>query len=128
MKDLHSNIGVVLALAPVVLTASAASAAVDLQGFASSEFIITTGVVAGAGDFTATVQHSDTTTGGDFEDVEAEDLLGELPATLLADGVYKIGYTGSKRYLRINLTKNGGTSISTSVAMVKGHPESAPVD
>lgn len=126
MKDLHSNIAVVAALAAVTLTADDAGDILDLQGFNAAEFAIQTGSVVGAGDFTATVQHSDTDTPADFEDVSADDLLGELPATLLADRTYSVGYSGSKRYLRINVVHNGGTSIDLAAILIKGHPEQAP--
>lgn len=127
MKDLVSKIGPVAVLAPAVISATDTSAALDLQGFNSAAFVIQTGAIVIAGDFTTTLQESDTTTSGDFADVGDGDLEGALPATLEADSVYKIGYTGAKRYVRAVTTKNGGTSIAASIVMIKGHPESAPV-
>lgn len=127
MKDLVSKIGPVAVLAPAVVSATDTSAALDLQGFNSASLIVQTGAIVSAGDFTVKLQESDTTTSGDFEDVAAGDLEGSLPDTLEADSIYKIGYTGSKRYVRAVSTKNGGTSIALSITLVKGHPESAPV-
>lgn len=127
MKDLFSKLGVVQALLPQVLSATATGAALDLQGFNSAAFVINTGAIVGAGDFTTTIEESDTETSGDFTPVAAADLLGSLPATLAANSVYKIGYVGAKRYVRHVTTLNGGTSIAAGIVLVKGHPADAPV-
>lgn len=127
MKDLHSNIAVVAALGSVVVAATATSAAIDRQGFNSLEVVVNTGAIVGVGDYTTKLQESDTTTGGDFTDVAARDLLGAFPASLAADSVYKVGYKGNKRYIRTVTTKNSGTSIAASITVIKGHPSDAPV-
>ncbi len=127
MKDLVSTFAAIAALAPAVLAATSTSAALDLQGFNSAAFVVHTGAIVSAGDFTVSIQESDTTTSGDFADVDTADLSGTLPATLEENSVYRVGYTGAKRYLRVVVTKNGGTSIATSILLVKGHPEDAPV-
>lgn len=127
MRDLKSNIGVVAALAPAVLSATATGAAVDLAGFGSAVAVVNTGAIVSAGDFTAKLQESDTTTSGDFTDVAAGDLLGTFPASLAADSVVRVGYIGTKRYIRLVVTKNGGTSIAAGAVVVKGHPAIAPV-
>tara|TARA_R110002051_G_scaffold325869_1_gene432660 strand:+ start:14287 stop:14673 length:387 start_codon:yes stop_codon:yes gene_type:complete len=127
MKDLHSKIGLVQALAPAVVAATATSAAIDLQGFNSAVVAINTGAIVTAGDFTTKLQESDTTTSGDFADVAAADLLGTFPASLAADSVYKVGYVGTKRYVRTVTTKNGGTSVAAGIMVVIGHPSDAPV-
>jgi hypothetical protein len=127
MLDLHSKLGFALALAPAVVTDTATSDAIDLQGFSSALAVIATGAIAGSGKFTTKLQHSDTTTGGDFVDVPDGDLLGSLPAELAASTVYKAGYKGSKRYIRTVTTKNSGTSIAASIVITKGHAASSPV-
>lgn len=127
MRDIAPNIGPVQAVAPAVLTATNTSAAIDLLGFNSAAVVISTGAIVGAGDFTAKLQESDTTTGGDFADVPADRLVGTLPASLEAGSVVKQGYIGTKRYVRTVLTSNSGTSIAASVVIVKGHPAVAPV-
>lgn len=127
MRDIAPNIGPVQAVAPQVLSATDTSAAIDLLGFDSAALVINTGAIVSAGDFTAKLQESDTTTSGDFADVAAEHLVGTLPATLAADTVVKQGYIGNKRYLRTVITRNGGTSIAAGAVIVKGHPAEAPV-
>ena len=127
MRDIAPNIGVVQAVAPAVLSATNTSDPIDLLGFDSAAVVVNTGAIVSAGDFTAKIQESDTTTSGDFADVAAAHLVGSLPATLEASSVYKQGYIGNKRYLRTVITKNGGTSIAAGAVIVKGHPAEAPV-
>lgn len=127
MRDIASNIGVAPVISPAVLSATNTSAAIDLTEFGSAALVISSGAIVGAGDFTAKLQESDTTTNGDFTDVAADNLIGSLPSTLTADGVVKVGYIGSKRYIRSVVTKNGGTSIALAAVLVKGTPRHAPV-
>jgi hypothetical protein len=127
MRDIVSNIGAVQVVGPAVLSATNTSAAIDLSEFGSAALIINTGAIVGAGDFTAKLQESDTTTNGDFTDVAAGDLIGTFPTSLTADGVVKIGYIGNKRYIRSLVTKNGGTSIAVGAVLIKGNPRHAPV-
>lgn len=127
MRDIAPNLGIIQAVAPQVLAATDTSAAIDLIGFNSAALVINTGAIAGAGDFTATLQESDTTTPGDFADVAAAHLVGAFPSSLEADSVVKVGYIGHKRYIRTVLTKNSGTSIAAGAVIVKGHPADAPV-
>lgn len=126
-KDMHSNLGAVAAIAPAVLAANTSGEAVDLTGFDAALLIVNTGAIEGAGDYTAKLQESDTATSGDFVDVGADDLIGAFPASLSASSVVKVGYRGSKRYVRAVITKNGGTSIAAGAVIVKGLPAMAPV-
>jgi hypothetical protein len=127
MRDLASNLGVTQAVTPAVLAATTKGAAIDLLGFNSALIAITTGAIVGAGNFTAKLQESDTTTDGDFADVDASDLIGALPASLAANATVKQGYVGSKRYVRAVLTLNSGTSIAAGAVAVLGDASSRPV-
>lgn len=129
MKDTYHDNKAVQALAPAVVTASGAGAAIALAGFDSALFAVNTGAIVGAGDFSVKLQESDTTTEGDFTDVAAADRLGTLPTTLVANTAYRIGYIGSnrKKYVRLVVTKAGGTSIALGAVAILGHPAIAPV-
>lgn len=127
MRDLYSNIGVVQALAPAVQSSATEGAAIDLQEFGSVVITVNTGAIAGDGDFGVKVQHSDTTTSGEFVDAPAGTFDSNAPATLTASGSFKLSYTGSKRYVRLALTKAGGTSIAAGAVAVLGNPAMAPV-
>lgn len=123
MKDAISNVKAVPAIVPAVKTAAGEGSSIDVQGFGSLLFVINTGAIAGDGDFGAKVQDSDN--GSDWADVE--DVQGTIPDTLAANSAYRLGYTGSKRYARLALTKEGGTSIALSAVAILGHPAVAPV-
>jgi hypothetical protein len=127
MKDGISSIGLVASLVPAVVTATTKGSNADLQGYNSATLIINTGAIAGDGLFAIAMQESDTTTDGDFTDVDAADLLGTLPGAPEASTVYKQGYKGSKRYLRAVITKTSGTSVATGAVFALGHPYDAPV-
>ncbi|MEW9838085.1 hypothetical protein [Mesorhizobium marinum] len=120
MRDLANNQAGVPAIAPAVQSASINGAVVDLLDCNGVTFFVNTGAIVGAGDFTAKVQESDES-GSGFTDVAAGDLVGAFSASLSADGVEKVGYIGNKRYARVVLTKNGGTSIAAGAVAVKGH-------
>lgn len=127
MRDLYSNIGAVLALAPAVKTAAGEGPAIDTKGFGSVAFVVNTGAIAGAGDFGVKLQESDTTTSGDFADAAADVVDTNAPATLAATSTYKLGYRGFKRYIRLALTMAGGTSIAAGAVAVLGQAQSRPV-
>lgn len=127
MRDLASNIKVVTALSPAVQAASVNGVAVDTKDFGSCAFVLNTGAIAGAGDFGAKVQESDTTTNGDFTDVAAGDLVGSFEASAVADATDKVSYIGHKRYVRLVLTKAGGTSIAAGAVAILGHAAERPI-
>lgn len=127
MRDISHNIGVKNALSPAVQAATIKGTAIDTAGFNSVAFVVNTGAIVSAGDFTATLQESDTTTDGDFTNVTAVDQTGAFPASLAADSSVKAGYIGNKRYVRVVLTKNSGTSIAAGAVAVLGHAADRPV-
>lgn len=113
------------AVAPQVLTATNTSSGVDLAGFESATVVISTGAIVASGNFTPKLQ--DSADNSTFADVAAADLIGSFPSALAATTVYKVGYKGSKRYVRSVLTLNSGTSIAASVDVVRAHARSKPV-
>ncbi|QRY66546.1 hypothetical protein JVX98_19310 [Ensifer sp. PDNC004] len=127
MRDIVHNLKIVQAIAPAVLAATTEGAAIDLKGVESIALVINSGAIVGAGDFTAKLQESDTTTPADFTDVPDDYVLGELPEDLAANSVAKVGYRGHKRYVRLVLTKNGGTSIAAGAVAVMGGVHDRPV-
>lgn len=128
MRDLVHNLGVALALSPAVQSATIKGNAIDLQGYESVMFILNSGAIASSGNFTVKVQESDTTTDGDFTDAAASAVIGSsLVDPVTADGSFKVGYIGFKRYVRIVATKNSGTSIALGAVAVLGRAHSKPV-
>lgn len=118
MRDLYSNIAAALALAPAVQSAAGTGVTIDLKDAKGVAFVVNTGAIVGSGDFGLTIQESDTTTSGDFADADAAHIQSNAPATLAASSTYRLGYFGFKRYVRLSLTKAGGTSIAAGAAAV----------
>ena len=122
MSDLKNNIAAVLALSPAVHAATKADATIiDLQGAGSATVIVNTGAIAGSGDYTISLRHGDASDLSGDAAASGDDLLGAFPATLAADTSYAVGYRGGKRYVRVVITKNSGTSIAAGAVIVKGH-------
>lgn len=127
MKDTYHDTKTVASLVPAVQAATLKGSTVDLQGFGSALMVVNTGAIASSGDYGLAMQHSDTTTDGDFANVTAADLLGAIPATLEDSKTYRQGYIGKKRYVRAVITKNGGTSIAAGAVFILSDAALAPV-
>ncbi|MGV8830336.1 MAG: hypothetical protein ACOH2N_00030 [Devosia sp.] len=127
MRDLASNLGVVATLAPAVHAATLKGSTVDLRGYDSCILVVNSGAVVSAGLFDVRLEHSDTTTDGDFTTVTTPDMQGVLPAALEASTGYKAGYVGNKRYVRAVITKQSGTSVAAGAVFVLGNAAQKPV-
>ncbi|WJS83549.1 hypothetical protein [Paracoccus sp. TOH] len=125
MRDLYSNIAAIQALAPAVQTAAAQGAAIDLKGAGRAAFVVNTGEIAGSGVFGVTLQESDTGASG-WTNVAAEEMDSNAPAALAASSVYRLGYRGYKRFVRLSLTRASGTSIAAGATAIIV-PDSRPV-
>lgn len=134
MRDLHNNIEIRPGFAPYVATdnTAAVSAIIDTVGFDGVEFAIQTGTLADAdATFTVLVEHDDASNLAAAAAVPDGSLLGtEAGAsfTFAADNaVKKIGYRGTKRYVRLTLTPalNAGNAPLACVAIL-GFPKVAP--
>jgi hypothetical protein len=128
MRDIVHNLKAVVAAGTATRSASFTGDPVDLLGFDAVALFVNTGTVTGDGDMTVKLQESDTTTSGDFTDVDPDHLQGDgLSNPLTANSTTKIGYRGVKRYLRAVLTLNSGTSVSTGAMFILGHAYDKPV-
>lgn len=126
-KDTYHESKVAASLAPAVYAATTKGSTVDVRGFLSALLVVNTGAIAGSGDFTLSVQESDTDVDGDFTAVAAADLLGALPASLEDSKSYRVGYIGKRKYARAVITKNSGTSIAANASFVLQGPSLAPL-
>lgn len=133
MRDLHNNIRVSTALAAVSIDSDTTTEGevVDRQGFESLEFVFHAGALTD-GTFTLALSESDEIDGGGDlvgeTEVAEEDLLGSLPALLVGGEVAKVGYRGSKRYIRADVvstdTDAGGI---VGVLAIQGDARNNPV-
>ncbi len=124
MRDLYSGLTEVMALAPADQAATVNGLTVDTRECAGVFIAVTTGVITAAGAFGAKLQES--ADGVTWADVAAKWAQGDAPATLLAASTYRLGYLGKLRFIRVVLTKTGGTSMfAAAVAILR--PLSRPV-
>jgi len=141
MEDLHNSIKVTNVLAPAA-TASTNNTAqvsnvIDTDGFESLEFVILTGTLADAdATFTVLVEEGNTGTPGsttlsDAGAVADADLLGTESGAgfdFSFDGkASKIGYIGTKRYVRLTVTPANNTgNFPVAIAAIQGHAKTLP--
>lgn len=127
MRDLYNMIALAISLAFAARTASANGSGVDLQGHEGAVVEITTGTITD-GTHTFEVQESDDN--ATFTAVADADLLGSEPAIVAADDnvVKKIGYRGTKRYLRVAVVVTGAPATGGvyGATIIKGFPRHAP--
>jgi hypothetical protein len=144
MRDMHSNIKVLLAIAPQAVGTSgiangSLSPVLDRRGYQTAEFVIGHGTAGATSDTTSVVVYECATSGGTFTSVADADLLGTeaaagLPAQATArtsgtgkNIATKVGYRGSKRYLKLRLYGTGHATGIVAANLVLGKPDIAPV-
>jgi len=134
VKDLLNNIHVARAISPVSVSDNTAqvSQIIDRRGFDSLTFVIAAGSVADADvTFTVLVEDGDNSGLSDAAAVADAELLGtELLAGFQFDDdnePRKIGYLGSKRYVRLTITPaNNASAALVSAVAILGHPSLVP--
>ena len=136
MKDIHSKVSRSLLIGCAVLSADNTPVAVDLQGYEAAEILLDIGI--GGITFTGTnkiefkLTHSDddstysdvTTADMDGVTVASGGIIKSLVAAHAAASVYRYGYIGGKRYLKLladfSGTHGAGTPIAASVLRANG--------
>ena len=120
MKDLLNNLHPVRALSPAATPAdntAQVTQIIDMQGANALLFLIATGALPDAdATFTVLVEHGAAANLSDAAAVPDSELLGtEALASFIFsddDKVRKIGYIGSKRYVRLTITPANNASAS----------------
>lgn len=124
MRDLYSNILAVQALASASRSAALTGETIDLLQAHRAVILVNTGSITGDGDFGVTLQESDD--GTEWANVAADQVQTDAPATLEANASYRLGYLGWQRFIRLSLTKEGGTSIQAGAVAILS-PAERPV-
>lgn len=100
----------------------------DIRGARGAEIDVISGAQVGndaSNTLTPVLQESDTIHDADFSGVAASDIVGgALPGVLAPNSTIKIGYLGSKRYIRVNMVFVG-TGITSVYLTVMGAVEFA---
>jgi hypothetical protein len=135
MRDLLNQIHTIRALSPAATPADntvQVSQIIDHQGFDSLTFAILTGAIPDAdATYSVAMFEADDAAMATETAVAAADIVGTLALAAFIfsddDKVFKVGYTGAKRYVRIKITpvNNTGASLLAVVAIL-GHPAIAP--
>ena len=115
--DLHNHINLKRGISPAAAgtdNTAFVSQIVDTRGYGSVEFAILTGSLADAdATFTVLVEDGDQANLSDAAAVADVELLGtEALASFTFsddDKVFKIGYVGNKRYVRVTITPANNT-------------------
>lgn len=141
MRDSHNNIRTKIGIAPVAVGTTGTGQTgkvIDRQGYDGLEFIVGYGsITATNATLTVTVKEGDVT--GTLTSVADADLLGTealagvVAAATRTSGVSKnvskrIGYTGGKRYVQINVksTVTAGTLISATALLTRAALKPTP--
>lgn len=135
-RENHNNIQVKRAISPVNAGSgdtAIVSQIIDTQGYDSAEFIIATGSLADAdATFTVLVEDGDNSSLNDNVAVADDQLVGTEAVASFAFGddneVRKIGYVGSKRYIRLTITPANNTGdVYVAAICILGNPNVLPV-
>jgi hypothetical protein len=142
IRDNYSNVQCVQALAPAVRTADVNSSNIDRQGFGSVTVVASFGTTADTLNTTNKIEARlfDSDDGITFTLVPDTSIIGvtqvvdgamfaRVDSNAKANTLYRLGYRGVKRYLRIFLDFSGTHTAGTPTAAyaIMGHPSSAPL-
>jgi len=132
MKDLKNLINVVPGV-PVQAFSSAKTvegSLVDLNEFNSACLLVLAGNAWTDGSYTLTVKEGDAADGSDLADVDPSLLVKDAAAGVVgaANAVSRVGYVGTKRFIKPSLTSTGVTTGATAgVLVIEGNPKNGPV-
>ena len=135
MRDLHNSIHVSRGISPYdhgTGDAEVLTQIIDTQGFDSLEFVILTGSLADSdATFAVDMEEGDDSALSDTAAVDDKDITGTeaLAGFVFSDdnSAFKLGYIGSKRYVRLGITPTDNTGAALlAVAVIQGHPANAP--
>jgi len=126
--DLKSNVDLVQSLAPATRNSASNGAQVDLQGYHSAMAVFSVGAITD-GTHTPKLQEApDDGTGspGTWADVAAADLDGTF-AAFTANSIQRVGYKGTKRFVRAVVTSSGATGAIYGADVARGRPATSPL-
>lgn len=136
-REIHNVLHYVPLFAPIAAQTNSstarASAIIDLAGYNACEFVLINGTNTDANaTFAVTVEEGDNSALSDTAAVAASSLVGTLALAgfdFAADGkCRKLGYIGTKRYVRVTVTPTGndaGDWFMAGVAVL-GYPAVGP--
>lgn len=125
MLDMKNNIDAVATLAPSARTASANGTSVGIANYDAAMLLIHPGTITDGTHTPALQESSDGSSG--WTAVAAADMIGTL-AALASNTIQRVGYIGTKPFLRIATTVSGATTGGVyGASIVRGRPKKAAV-
>jgi len=131
-QDQLAKLKLTSALNPVALSSATTTAGIiiDTKGYESLTFALQATVSTGT--YTPLIESGDDSGLSDAAAVADTELLPtgtgqEATSALTASGTKKIGYRGTKRYVRLSVVSSGTVSGTVSSLAVLGFPQDAPV-
>lgn len=128
IRDVNKNTAMAASITPAVRTTSVNGSAVDLGADGGHDGATVYFVVGTITDGTHTPKLQESADNSSWSDVAASDQSGTL-AALASTTHQKVGYVGSKRYIRAVVTVTGSPSTGGDYAAVAalGRARTAPV-
>ena len=125
-RDLYSEIRAISAIVPGTQTVSPVNGAtLDMQPNKRLCFVVQTGTLSGGATYNARIQESDN--GTTWADVPAGFVDSNAPASLTANGQWRLGYRGSKRYVRLQMNNPAAVGQLSMSAVAIVEPIDKPV-
>ncbi len=124
MRDLKSMIDIIQSIPPAVHSTDQTGTGVDLQGFDSAVAEIMTG--ADVGSTHAPRLEEGDTLGGSYSTVAAADLQGAFSADIGANAIERVGYIGTKRFIRL-FVASSGVSLAYGGNIIRGRAAQTPL-
>lgn len=132
LRDLFNSLDLRRVISPAVVSDNTAAVGqvIDMINFGSVVFCIATGTLADA-DATFTTLLEESSDNSTFATVAAADLIGTAALASFTftndDAVRKLGYIGSKRYVRLTITPAANTgSAPIGAVAILGHARNQP--
>lgn len=126
-RDINKDVAVSETLSPNIVTETTAGDTVDLLGFRQAMFVAHIGTIT---DGTYAFDPEESDDDSTWTNIASGNLSGAfVNATSSADDrIQEVGYLGTKRYIRCNVTVTGspGTGGPIGITVIKGAPRQAP--
>lgn len=123
-RDLKSKVDIVQSIPPAIHSADQTGTGADLQGFDSAIAEVFSGADVGS-THAPRLEESDTL-GSGYTTVAAGDLQGAFSADLGANSVERVGYIGSKRFIRV-FVATSGASLAYGANIIRGNASRTPL-
>lgn len=126
-RDINKDVAVAETLSPNIVTSTTAGDTVDLLGFRQAMFVAHIGTIT---DGTYAFDPEESDDDSTWTNIAAGDLSGSFTnaSSSADDTIQEVGYLGSKRYIRCNVTVTGSPSDGgpIGITVIKGAPRQAP--